>query len=306
MAEGTKIEWTSWVDGSGTRQAGNTFNAWIGCSKVSKSCDNCYAERFGFRQGVKWGAGEPRRRTSPGNWSKPMQWNRAAEQHGGRPKVFCSSLADVFDVEVPEEWRFDLFRVIDKTPNLDWLLLTKRSKPMMDRLGDRDWWQKAIGRVPDGLFLPNVWLGCTVEEQKTADLRIPHLMKTPAAIRFLSMEPLFGPVTLPADFLALGKRAWVITGGESGPKTRLTDPDWYRMLRDQAVPAGVPFHHKQYGDAAPVDCLPASAIIPPNARRAHLNGREFAYIGKHEAGRVLDGRTWDEAPETYPASATLF
>lgn len=178
MAEDTKIEW-----------AHHTFNPWIGCTKVGPGCDNCYAEkeRASTVLGVKWGANMPRRRTSDENWKKPGRWNKEAERLGVRYRVFCASLADVFDNEVPGEWRADLFRLILDTPHLDWLLLTKRIGNVA-RMLHTDQWQ----------HLGNVWLGATIVNQSEADRDIPKLLAVPAARRFLSMEPLLGPVDLGA------------------------------------------------------------------------------------------------------------
>ncbi len=173
-----------------------TFNAWLGCTKVSPGCDHCYAEGWAKRSGlVTWGA--DRRRTSPANWRKPLRWNaeaaveRLRNPHRPRPRVFCASLADVFDNDVPLEWRTDLFRLIYATPNLDWLLLTKR-----------------IGNVPRALTVlgdeglpPNVWLGITVVNQEEADRDVPKLLRVPAATRFLSCEPLLELISLDHEWL---------------------------------------------------------------------------------------------------------
>jgi len=175
MADTTKI---SWCDA--------TFNPWIGCTKVSAGCDNCYAEaQNSFRKwnGGVWGKGTPRKRTK--TWGAPVKWNLEATKLGVRKKVFCASLADVFDNEVDPAWRADLFALIRKTPMLDWLLLTKRPHSIPDMLPD-DW----------GDGYPNVWLGTTVESQQYADIRIPALMKVPAVVHFLSCEPLLGPLNL--------------------------------------------------------------------------------------------------------------
>ena len=255
MAESTKIEWCD-----------STFNPFIGCTPVSPGCDNCYAARSTPARtlGVAWGPGEPRRRTSDANWKLPERWQRqAAEfraQHGRRRRVFCASLADVFDNEVPDQWRVDLFKLIAATPDLDWLLVTKRIGNVARMLGD---WQT----VP---LLPNVWLGITVVNQAEADRDVPKLLRVPAAVRFLSVEPMLGPVDLTNipvggghghhefDPIITGnvlRRAdrgaphvhWVICGGESGPKARPMHPDWAHSLRDQCATAGVPFFMKQMG-----------------------------------------------------------
>lgn len=178
MAENSKIEWCD-----------HTFNPWTGCTKVSPGCDHCYAEGWAKRSGlVKWGAGQERRRTSADYWRQPVKWNRIAERDGVRRRVFCASLADVFDNQVPVEWRSDLWRVVRETPSLDWLLLTKRPQNIAKMLP---------GPIATTLWpWPNVWLGTTVENQEEADRRIPHLLAVPAAVRFLSCEPLLGPVDL--------------------------------------------------------------------------------------------------------------
>ena len=187
MAENTKIEW-----------ADHTFNPWTGCTKVGPGCDHCYAEGWAKRSGqVQWGHGAARRRTSEANWKQPMRWNAEAERIGVRYRVFCASLADVFDNEVPAEWRADLFDLIAKTPNLDWLLVTKRvgnvERMVMDAL--RTMFIRTNQEPPTWPWA-NVWLGITVVNQAEADRDIPKLLSTPAALRFLSMEPLLGPVNL--------------------------------------------------------------------------------------------------------------
>lgn len=266
MAENSKIEWTD-----------HTFSPWRGCTKVSPACDHCYAEAFDKRfGGDRWGPKAARTRTSAANWRKPLQWDRKAAVEGVRRKVFCASLADVFDNHgsILPDWRIDLWNLIEATPNLDWLLLTKRPQNIARYL------PSAWG---DGW--PNVWLGTTVENQVEAERRIPHLLAVPARVRFLSCEPLLGPVDLtrldmlnifrvlrtvdddlyPRNFYdALrgrsdihpihnaepdwGPLSWVIAGGESGPGARPSHPDWFRILRDQCAAAGVPFHFKQWGE----------------------------------------------------------
>ena len=242
MGTNSKIEWTD-----------HTFSPWTGCTKVSPACDHCYAEGWAKRSGhVEWGSGQPRRRTSDANWLMPLKWNREAERTGVRPRVFCASLADVFDNAVDPQWREDLFDLIAATPNLDWLLLTKR-----------------IGNVGNMLpvpfdfdrHFPNVWIGATIVNQAEADRDIPKLLQVPARVRFLSMEPLLGPVDLnyvrqriQAQRSQLARAIngetwldWVIVGSESGSGAR-RDPNmvsWVASLRDQCVDAGVAFLWKQ-------------------------------------------------------------
>lgn len=180
MAENSKIEWTH-----------HTFNPWIGCQKVGPGCDHCYAEAMmDTRLGrVQWGPHAARSRTSPSYWRKPMVWDAAAKSAGQRHRVFCASLADVFDnhASILPEWRDDLWALIAATPHLDWMLLTKRPGNIANMLPVPFDFEKQY---------PNVWLGCTVVNQAEADRDIPKLLAVPAAVRFLSMEPLLGPVDL--------------------------------------------------------------------------------------------------------------
>ena len=222
MGENSKIEWTT-----------HTFSPWIGCTKVSAACDHCYAEGWAKRSGlVEWGPHGERRRTK--TWGNPIKWNKAAAGADERPRVFCASLADVFDnhKSILPEWRADLWSLIEATPNLDWLVLTKRPQNIA-RYVPTAW----LAKCPD-----NVWMGTTVENQEEYDRRVPHLLGIPAAVRFLSMEPLLGPVNM-GDMSGLG---WVIAGGESGPNSRPVNPDWFRSLRDQCEAAKVPFLFKQW------------------------------------------------------------
>ncbi|MGT2505733.1 phage Gp37/Gp68 family protein [Cupriavidus basilensis] len=191
MSENSKIEWTD-----------HTFNPWEGCQKVGPGCDHCYAEtrnaRFSGGTALNWGPGAPRRRTSATNWRKPLAWNANHDaffaEHGRRQRVFCASLADVFDNAVSAQWRFDLLRLIVDTPNLDWLLLTKRIGNAAEMLEQA---MRALTHGREGWsenYLPNVWLGATICNQEEADRDIPKLLASPAEVRFLSMEPLLGPV----------------------------------------------------------------------------------------------------------------
>ena len=315
MAENTKIEW-----------ADHTFNPWTGCTKIGPGCDHCYAEGWAKRSGiVQWGPGAERRRTSEANWKQPMRWNAEAERIGVRYRVFCASLADVFDNEVPVEWRADLFDLIARTPHLDWLLVTKRIGNAKTMMAD------ALHLNPAALSngqiwpLPNVWLGITVVNQAEADRDIPKLLQTPAAVRFLSVEPLLGPVSfrwMPAwpenkanralnpaggtDHLdGLRRLDWVIVGGESGPKARPMHPQWARDIRDQCEAAGVPFLFKQWGEWAPIPADPSrypTGVAPDGSAVGPED--EFSEdcalmyrIGKKAAGRLLDGHEHNGFPE---------
>lgn len=231
MGHNTAIEWTSSPNPDGTMRAGHSFNPWIGCTKVGPGCDHCYAERWDARWGEPhWGKDSARKRTSAGNWSKPRAWNSAAGKAGRRDRVFCASLADVLDphASIAPEWRADLAALIQATPHLDWLLLTKR-----------------IGRAPKTLramfptHMPtNLWLGASVVNQEEWDRDVPKLLRAKhtlgLSVGFLSCEPLIGPIdptTVPAA-TAPGGVDWIIVGGESGPDARPMNPDWAQCLLD--------------------------------------------------------------------------
>jgi protein gp37 len=221
--ENSKIEWTD-----------HTFNPWMGCTQISPACDNCYAQvlmdqRYGK---VKWGAGEPRERTSSTNWKKPLSWNRKALNSGTRPFVFCSSLADVFDNEVDPVWRSDLFALIEQTPQLVWLLLTKR-------IGNVE---KMVETLPR-----NVALGATMASQAEYDRDARKLRaaadKFSPLFTFGSFEPLLGPINLDPRTAP----DWVIVGGESGKGARPMELDWARSLREQCGDIDRIFNFKQVG-----------------------------------------------------------
>ncbi len=348
MAKNSKIEWTT-----------HTFNPWRGCAKVSEGCRNCYAARDAKRNpaihGV-WGPNGTRVVASESMWSQPLKWDRAAAAIGDRLKIFVASYADVFEdwsgvmqdhrgVVLPhamDDVRARLFGLIGRTPNLDWLLLTKRPEnisPMMRVIShgaDPD-----LGSVWDELGptgrLSNVWVGTTVENQEQAAKRVPELLRVPAAVRFLSCEPLLGPVDLSrwlpescgcgggplvndAKCPDCGERAgmqrsidWVIVGGESGPAARPMHPDWARSLRDQCVAEEVPFFFKQWGEWLPEDqhfsplAGPGVGYKKPKrvvAGAANDNDAadlvrpvQTVRVGKSDAGRLLDDREWSQFPK---------
>ena len=277
MSENSKIEWTD-----------HTFNPWIGCTRVSPACDHCYAavSTPARAMGIKWGAGEPRHRTAVSTWKQPLSWNGKHAVfyavHGRRQRIFCASLADVFDNAVDPQWRSDLFDLIEATPNLDWLLLTKRIGNVSAMLPANwgDGWR-------------NVWIGATVVSQLEVDRDVPKLLALPAAVRFLSIEPILGPIDLRRYFTPTGVQCpdecqdtryvletevdtytvgseinplcpqcgehagwtgydsaldWVVVGGESGHQARPMHPTWPRSLRDQCRVAAVPFLFKQWGE----------------------------------------------------------
>jgi protein gp37 len=241
VAEVTKISWTR-----------SSFNPWIGCSKVGPGCDHCYAEaldkRHRWKGATHWGAGVPRMRTSPSNWNGPLKWERAAAASGERWLVFCASLADVFDNEIPDEWRADLWRLLEKTTHLSWLLVTKRIGNV-ERMVPPAW---IAGRFPD-----NVRLLITVVNQQEADRDVPKLLALPCK-NGISYEPALGPVdwspwlekkvwrSWPIPHVGV---EWIIVGGEStqGAPARPFEVEWARSTIAQCRAAGVPVFVKQLG-----------------------------------------------------------
>ncbi len=247
MGVNTGIAWTGTPLPDGTLLPGFTFNPWIGCARVSPACAHCYADTLATnRMGLHvWDGKEqaPRKLMSEHYWKQPIKWERDAATSGIRRRVFCASMADVF--EEREELglvRMRLFWLIKATPHLDWLLLTKRPQnawPYMPAFWD--------------VYPENVWIGTSVENQHWADIRIPALLKVPARVRFLSVEPLLGPVNL-APWLSdphLPMLHWIIVGGESGPKHRPINPRWVRDIRDTCEASGAKFFFKQWGGKTP-------------------------------------------------------
>jgi protein gp37 len=273
--QNSKIEWTT-----------HTFNPWVGCTKISPGCANCYAETIAARYwGVKWGIKAQRHRFSERYWEQPFKWNRKAKREGTRPRVFCASLADIFDEEVPNSWRDAFFNLIDKCPYLDWLLLTKRANKMADYMKGE----------PER---SNVWLGVSAENQQVFDRRVNILLtQTRAVVRFVSMEPLLECVDISrhvnqdwsegrGPLMSNQYLDWVIVGGESGPKSRPMDPEWVRMIRDQCINTKTAFLFKQWGEH----------IIHPDYSPSTHKTPFFKAVGKKEAGRLLDGQEWNQYP----------
>lgn len=234
MGVATAIAWTD-----------HTFNPWWGCERVSPGCQHCYAEAFAKRTGnVVWGKSADRRRFGDKHWAEPLKWNKAAEAAGRQARVFCASMADVFEYRPDHhDDRQRLWELIEATPHLVWQLLTKRPEnvrnmvPVPWLLGNPGWPQ-------------NVWIGTTVEDQQRADERIPFLIEIPAKIRFLSCEPLLGRLDIHGALSTAGID-WVICGGESGPGHRPLDLEAARSLRDQCRLWGVSFFFKQVGGRTP-------------------------------------------------------
>ena len=268
MAKNSRIEWTT-----------HTFNPWWGCVKMSPACQHCYAESWAKRVGMDvWGIKAERRFFGDKHWAAPLKWDQDAAIQGKRPRVFCASMADVFENRIDlDEARARLWCLIEETPNLDWLLLTKRPDLVNAKTPWDDHWPS------------NVWLGTTVENQEWADERLPALAAVPARVKFISAEPLLGPIDL-GDWRQVID--WVITGGESGSRARPSSPSWFRDLLNQCMAADIPFHFKQWGDWAP-----GQGVSLAKARSAHAaDGTTMLRVGKKAAGRVLDGVTWDGLP----------
>lgn len=322
MGENTKVEW-----------ADHTINFWWGCNKKSEGCANCYAESFSKRFGDLWGQNKPRRLID-GAVQMAIRLNAKAEKQGVRYRVFSGSMSDFFetdhgqpiidgkgdDVFIDDQGLHPMkltnlreiaFNVIDKTPNLDWLLVTKRPENIRSMWPEGPW---SCGTKKEGdQYRTNVWLLTSVENQEQSDKRIPELLKCRdlAPVLGLSCEPLLGPVDLthrlgtllpsehslePANWVHQGLD-WVICGGESGNKARPMRPEWARSLRDQCQTTGVPFFFKQWGEFLP-PCQEQYRLVhfslPGHWFDAdHLSSR----VGKKEAGRLLDGVEWNEFPK---------
>lgn len=271
MAKDSRIEWTH-----------HTFNPWWGCVKVSPACKHCYAEAWAHRFGMDlWDRAGPRRPVSDDYWGQPLNWNKEAHRSGERRRVFCASMADVFESRADlHPWRERLWPLIERTPNLDWLLLAERP-------------QNVQRMVPwSGRWPTNVWLGTTAENQKYADIRIPRLLSVDARVHFISAEPLLGPISL-HKWIGID---WVIAGGESGRGSRPTNPEWIRMLRDECGQADIAFHFKQWGHWSPSVPKGNSAQKRVLLHTAAKTSSVLYAVGKTAAGRILDGRTWDEFP----------
>lgn len=225
MGQESKIAWTD-----------ATFNPWWGCTKVSAGCEHCYAETFSKRVGKNvWGPLAERRFFGDKHWNEPIKWNRLARESGKPLRVFCASMADVFedrrDLDAP---RSRLFQLIEDTPALTWLLLTKRPENMILLSPLR--WEK---RWP-----ANVIAMTTVENQVNALIRLPHLERVPAKLRGVSYEPAIGPVDISWSRFKVN---WVIAGGESGAGAREMPLEWARDVRDRAQAGGTRFFMKQLG-----------------------------------------------------------
>lgn len=295
MSGKTKIEW-----------ADRVWNPTTGCTKGSEGCRNCYAERLAGRF---WGERKfsevqchPDRLDLPHHWRKPQ-------------RIFVDSMSDLFHPDVPDEFIWDVWNKMDHDWRHTFMILTKRPERMYQ-------WAKYYVTELDCGEYPNIWLGVSVEDQKTADERIPLLLQTPAAVRFVSVEPMLGAVdmelavrtncgvysynSLTGENWPFTMRSqddgekldWVICGGESGPGARPMHPDWARSLRDQCQAADVPFFFKSWGEWSSEY---PQGVSMTNRERIFQGGMSVYRVGKKKAGRLLDGREWNEMPEVKDA-----
>lgn len=313
MGNKTAIEWTD-----------ATWNPVTGCTKVSEGCRNCYAERVTERF-LSPGAFE-RVELHPDRLDQPLRWTKPR-------RIFVCSMSDLFHEDVPDDFIDRVFATMSLAGQHVYQVLTKRPERLcqyiaQDRMGFIEGRAKRmlrerrgdpmkpvlLGKTLAGTWpWPHVWLGCTVEDQRTADARIRLLLQTPAAMRWISVEPMLGPVSialwLPKKIIGgrgeptLDGLDWVICGGESGPRARPMHPDWVRSIRDQCVAANVRFFFKQWGEFAPWNHRRGTDAVPGVQSVAYRPGCPDPYplgwvrrVGKKAAGRDLDGRTWDEFP----------
>lgn len=290
MADETHISW-----------ADHTFAPWFGCTKVSPACDGCYAEHLTVTRFKKaeWGPHADRVLSAPSTWKQVFAWNRKAAREGRNAFVFCSHLSDVFDNQVPPEWRVDLFNLIDATPNLTWLLLTKRPQNIV-RL------YREACCVPDDedlseLWPRNAWIGSTMVNQAELARDYSHLAKAKAALNpaviFVSIEPMLDVMMIEPHLGHLIN--WVISGGETdqgGHKARPYHPDWFRSLRDQCAAAGVPFHHKQWGEWAPGGGGITDQRIDTPTLKVWDPETSVRRVGASNSGRLIDGILHDARP----------
>jgi protein gp37 len=276
MAENTRIQW-----------ADHSWNPWQGCHKVSAGCANCYM----YREKKSYGQNPAVVVRSKTVFKNPLKWHEPA-------KVFTCSWSDFF-IEDADPWRSEAWDIMRRTSHLTYQVLTKRPENIKDRL-PADWFNG----------WPNVWLGISAENQEMLDLRWPYLKSIPAAAYFISHEPALGPLTYPKDFLMLGKRAQIITGGETGPKARPMHPKWAKYDREQAAAFGVPFFFKHWGEWVQRENIAKGYIVKSSSQLGHFDNagrfvmgtlisgmQHMVRVGKCEEGYLLDGSEYRGFPE---------
>ncbi len=294
-----KIEWTD-----------ATWNPVTGCTPISPGCANCYAKRMSKRLAGRGGypADDPFRVTlHMDKQDEPLKWKKPR-------RVFVCSMGDLFHKDVPTKFIIDCLSIMAEGYQHTFMLLTKRPKRMMEILSHStvacDTWlqtSRGVNAEPAPWPLPNVWIGVTAENQEQANKRIPILLQTPAVVRFVSVEPMLGPVSfrwalwepmkpnsINNQYDGLRRLDWIICGGETGPGARPMHPDWVRSLRDQCQEAGVPFFFKQWGEWT-ARC--PQSISLANREMAFRHGTTFYKVGKKAAGRLLDSVEWSQYPE---------
>jgi protein gp37 len=307
--ESTAIAWTWHVRRDGDYNRGFTFNAWLGCTKVSAECALCYANTIATTKMGKnlWGRNARRMFTGDAYWKRLDKLERLASDLGHPIKIFVNSMSDLFeilcdghpDIAAMDQARNRMFQEIENRPGLIFILCTKRPQNVLKLVPPS--WQR---RFPD-----NVWVLATAGTQQNVNAFVPILLTIPAAVRGLSVEPILGPVTLPQAFLGLKSRGWVICGGESGRKdepVRPSHPDWAMNLRDQCDQAGVPFFYKQVGDWLHGSMIPVGSRSDRRATKLDATDRNQVHrwpdgtrsyrLSKRTAGRELGGREWNQFP----------
>ena len=298
----TKIEWLKDINGD----KGTTWNPVTGCTPASEGCQNCYARRMAKRLAGRCGypKDEPFKVTlHEDRLGEPLRWKKPR-------RVFVCSMGDLFHEDVPRWMRFEVMDIILQAKQHTFLILTKRQANMKEFF---EWYYSKAGRTIE--TIKNLWLGVTAENQARADERIPILLQIPAAVRFISVEPMLGPIRLQRDWLMCPGGAeyghgmsltrvhaggccdrhprihWVICGSESGPNHRKTKIEWIRDLREQCISANVPFFLKQ------MEINGRMVKMPELDGKIWAQFPEVQYDGKKAAGRILDGQIWDEMPE---------
>lgn len=324
MGSNTSIEWTdATLNPIRARSRFSGKAGWF-CERVSEGCKNCYASKMNLWRGngAEYAADKRGRvevYLDEKTLIQPLRWRSPK-------KIFMCDMTDIFGEWVPDEWIDLMVSVMARTDRHIYQVLTKRPERMRDYLSDTGLTKRleqlhpAYGTEREGwqpVPLDNLWLGVSVEDQKTADERIPLLLQTPAAVRFVSYEPALGPVNLapwifkeieidPSDDnreYPCPSIDWVIAGGESGPGARPAHPDWFRNVRDQCQAAGVPFFFKQWGAWRPITITTVDGMHEAPFGYSYYSAMNevgysgFARVGKKKAGHLLDGREWREFPK---------